>query len=131
MYNIEVRQSREASSRALETGRDDHAAVEEHMKCTLFELLMSYYPGHFWMVDVCAVKQMASIRIPHFMGNTLGFNIPITSIDSYPAAQKWAKLAGGEILERWRIPRSGVDFGAFLNARQNHRIVNVNDPIPG
>jgi hypothetical protein len=75
--------------------------------------LHSLYEGHFWQVEVDSKQGYAAITIPLLLGNWK-WKIPLTEL-----SQAMVRKAGGEILERFKIPRSTIDVGAFLGAKKN------------
>jgi len=79
------------------------------------ELLQRAYPGHHWMVEADSGKGVVTVSLPVLMGGNWVYLI------------KWADLAparvvaaGGELLERYRLPREKFDLGRFLEAREKH-----------
>jgi hypothetical protein len=125
---MKIFQNYEASHKDHESGYAKKAA-EMAMAKRIFEVLINEYPYVMWVVDINATQGVAKVRIPDLMGDTLCFKISLNLLSTYDDERRFAIMAGGVILERWRIPRSGVDFGAYLRAMK-HRVVNVNDPIP-
>jgi hypothetical protein len=75
------------------------------------DTLSHAYPGHPWMVSANSDQGIAQIGIPVLLGNwTWNFHMDkdITDED--------VVRAGGEILERFKIPRSTIDIAAYLSA---------------
>src|SRR5262245_36664926 len=100
----------------------DHAARHDYelwvaRRC--FDLLRRHYPGHLWCVDCSLGRGGVAISIPILMGGNWVYFIRMA--DLAPAR---VVHAGGEILERYRLPRGKFELGAFLEARQNHSILN-------
>ena len=82
------------------------------------ELLERAYPGHPWMAAADSAKGVVTVSLPMLMGGNWVYLI------------KWADLAparviaaGGELLERYRLPREKFDLARFLEARDKHSIV--------
>ena len=82
------------------------------------ELLEGAYPGHPWMVEADSARGIVTVSLPVLMGGNWVYLI------------KWADLAparvvaaGGEVLERYRLPRGGFELGSFLEARARHSIM--------
>lgn len=92
------------------------------------QVLSANYPGHFWFVEVDSKGKMVHISIPVFMGNAR-FNQRMREVQTDPG-MKWVIRAGGEILERWRIPRAKMDPAAVAEAIQTRSIRGVRTPIP-
>lgn len=83
-----------------------------------FALLRQHYPGHFWFVDCSLRRGGVAISIPVLLGGNWVYFIRFA--DLTPAE---VMRAGGEILERYRLPRSAFELGSFLEARGNHSIL--------
>lgn len=121
----------EPSSRALMRGYDPHKATNESLCATMFQTLLAAYPGHYWVVRADAEQGIAGVKIHQLMGDTLWWNIKLDDYSNHNDFLKVVKRAGGEILERYNIPRSGIDFGAFLTARAMTPMrPGPKDPIP-
>ena len=75
-------------------------------------VLHNHYRGHFWLVEVDSHQGYCAITIPILLGNWK-WKIPLA--DLTPAM---VIKAGGEILERFKIPRSALDLPSFIEARK-------------
>lgn len=80
-------------------------------------LLKTTYPGHLWFVEVDHRQGIVKISIPILMGVTQFYVINLKTTELTPGEIIYA---GGEILERYRLPRTRFNLGAFLEARQKH-----------
>lgn len=87
-------------------------------------LLHATYEGHFWSVEVDSRQGICLVGIVLLLGNWK-YKIPLTQLT--PAA---VIRAGGEILERFNIPRSSIDVAAFVNAKQR-AVSRASDKPPG
>jgi len=87
----------------------------------VFELLKRHYPGHLWAVDFSLARGGAAISIPILLGGNWVYFIRLA--DLTPAM---VVRAGGEILERYRLPRGRFELGSFLEARARHSIMAGN-----
>lgn len=103
------------------------------------EILQTYYPGHRFHVTVdCKNKNPAyhgmMIRVPMFQPFRKPYIIPVRKFLGASVSERQALLlrAGGEILERFDIPRSNVNFAEaqILDARAR-LLSNPNMGIPG
>ena len=103
------------------------------------EILQTYYPGHRFHVAVdCKNKNPLyhgmMIRIPMFQPFRKPYIIPVRRFLSASVSERQQLLlrAGGEILERFDIPRSNVNFceAQILDARARF-LKNPNMGIPG
>jgi hypothetical protein len=92
---------------------DPHAAWDLMVAKAFTRVLLDRYPGHFWEVTVSRKQGIAAIAIPILMGPTQKYVLKLSE-DLQPP-HIWR--AGGEILERFNIPRSGMDLTSFLTAR--------------
>lgn len=75
-------------------------------------VLLSHYRGHFWEAYCDSKQGIAWITIPLLLGNwKYVFKL---SEEITPAH---IIRAGGEILERFNIPRSSLDVASFIAAK--------------
>lgn len=79
------------------------------------ELLGKHYPGHPFMVEVNFVQGLAHISIPVLLGNW-AYLLKLDNIANHADFTSAVVKAGGEILERFGIPRSTIDVAAYLKA---------------
>jgi len=75
------------------------------------ELLHSHYRGHFWAVATDSHQGVCLITIPTLLGNWK-WCIRLNELTPWMVIK-----AGGDILERFNIPRSAIDVAAFCEAR--------------
>lgn len=99
--------------RDSKSGDTDKIASELTMAKAIGRILYSHYPGHPWAVEVLADQGVAKITIPPLLGVNWGY---ILHLDKLTASPQPVIEAGGHILERFNIPRSTIDIGAYLNA---------------
>lgn len=85
------------------------------------------YPDYLWFVEVDSRGGMAHISMPA-LTNNWRYNIKLTDLHADPG-MKSVMRAGGEILERWKIPRKGLDVAAF-RAAMRHRLHGHKDKPP-
>lgn len=91
---------------------DDPAAdADVQLAFVIGETLTRHYPGHPWFVEVDSNGGLASISIPAITGR-FAYVLKLRLLGSDPGLKSVVR-AGGEILERWRIPRSSLDAAAF------------------
>jgi hypothetical protein len=110
---VETRHERQADGAI-----DEHRAYDLFVAKGIFDDLERHYPGHRWKVEVSSKKGMIAISMPILMGSNWVYFI------------KWADLnparvviAGGEILERYKLARGRFDRDTFLEARDKHSIM--------
>lgn len=87
------------------------------------EVLTNHYRGHFWSVQVSSQQGLCRIGIPVLLGNWT-WNIPLGLLNVAMVIK-----AGGELLERFNIPRSSLDVAAFVKAREK-RVSRVSQKPP-
>lgn len=92
---------------------DEHELTDMATCKWVGELLHSHYRGHFWMVKASSRGGLCQIGIPVLLGNWT-WNIPLKDLEPWLVIK-----AGGEILERFKIPRSSIDVAAFVEARKH------------
>lgn len=85
-------------------GRDKHARADMALAKAVGETLTSHYSGHSWMVVACHRTGLVKVKLP-FMVDKVWYTIRISELASDPGLRSIIK-AGGEILERFNIPRS-------------------------
>lgn len=126
--------------------RDARAKAEreykELMLCKcVMETLQRHYPGYPWMVkfggggvnEETGRKLAAGIeiKIPVLMG-TKSYVIPVPMLlRSENESQRLIRQAGGEILDRFQIPRAAFRADAFIEAKDLRKVLSHKTPIPG
>lgn len=94
---------------------EEYAAADIALARRVSEMLQLHYDGHFWAVHASHKQGVVFITIPLLLGNWK-YLIKIANLKSDPGMRSVVK-AGGEILERFRIPRGHIDMAAVLAAR--------------
>jgi hypothetical protein len=94
--------------------RDDDGAGAREVTIAkaIGRLLAHHYPGHPWSVEVSIHGGYATIGIPPLLGPNWGYILHLNQIDT-ESGMKRVVEAGGHILERFQIPRSGMDPAAY------------------
>jgi hypothetical protein len=112
------RQKVEASFVPSGAGSASRAAYDLWVARRAYALLDRAYPGHGWQVIADSAQGYVGVRLPILTGGNWAYLI------------KWADLtpaqvirAGGELLERYRLPRGRFELGRFLEAREKHSIL--------
>jgi len=85
---------------------------------SVFALLQRHYGGHLWFVDCSVQRGGVAISIPILLGGNWVYFIKLADLTPGEVVR-----AGGEILERYRLPRGRFELGSFLAARNNHSIL--------
>lgn len=132
-HQTRVEHFHDAPGWSQETGEQDpfipfDMAASKNIAAVLFK----HYPHHLWAVRADCRQGVAMITIPCLMGPTLNYILKLTDLANDPAMRAVMR-AGGEILERYNIPRSGLDKGVveFMRAAGKTRFIGPNDPLPG
>ena len=81
-------------------------------------ILDTAYPGHDWEVVADSAQGYVAFRIPALMGANYAYLVK--GRDLTPEA---VLTGGGELLERYRLPREKFDLDRFLAARAAHSIL--------
>lgn len=94
------------------TGTPDIAALDFNMAKEIAEVLHVAYPGHLWAVTSEGEKGIATVRNMALAGNW-GFVLKLGSLYTSSDFKKQIVMAGGELLERFRLRRGAVDSAAI------------------
>lgn len=97
---------------------DDRTAYELWVARRAFALLEAAYPGHLWLVDCDLAKGGVAISIPVLMGGNWVYFIRMADLEPRKVI-----MAGGELLERYRLPRGAIRPDRFVEARDRHSIL--------
>jgi hypothetical protein len=99
-------------------GSRARAAADVAAAKTVRRILDAAYPGHDWEVLADSGQGYVAFRIPALMG--ANFAYLIKGRDLTPEA---VLKGGGELLERYRLPREKFDLDRFLEARAAHSVL--------
>jgi hypothetical protein len=125
-----------------ETNLEDAKVDRELQMCAcVMEALQRYYPGHVWMVRAGGggedkfgreKPRGIEIKIPAIMPVNKCYVIPMPMLlKSENEFMKRVRDAGGEICERYNLPRSGFELDPFLIARNANLRSSYKTPVPG
>ena len=109
---------------------DDKIGAEMEIAKNITEILQHFYPGHFWMVHVDARQGIAYLKIPTLMPKSHCYNIHLHRVSGPNDLVRVVKKYGGEILERFDIPRSGIDVSAYCAARRTKTLMSYKQAMP-
>jgi hypothetical protein len=104
-------------------------ASETDMARKIATVLNFYYPGHAWEVTVDSRHGGAQLRIAILMTGSQCFFMRFDDIATHNDFRKRVRDAGGELLERFNIPRAGFDLTAFIEA-QPKAVLHINQRVP-
>lgn len=96
----------------------DRTGCELWMARRAFDLLDAVYPGHLWFVDCDLAKGGVAISLPVLMGGNWVYFIRMTDLEP-----RRVVMAGGELLERYRLARGAIRPDQFVEARDKHSIL--------
>ena len=97
---------------------DPMIAAEMALARSIMEILQEHYPGHFWNVKVDARQGVAEIRHATRMLSSQCYCLHLSKVQGNPnALVHYVKAYGGEILERFRIPRGVLDIAAYCESK--------------
>lgn len=99
---------------------DPYLARDLAMTKRIADTLERYYPGHPWMVQVSHASGIAYIKLPILMGRNQAYILHITTLNADPSL-RCVMRAGGELLEKYKVPRQPFLLDHFLNARDASR----------
>ena len=100
--------------RTSETGATDpHAAFDDRMARAIGRVLHQHYQGHDWNVWVSRETGIAKIWLSCLMNPQYPYVLHLAGLQSHDVMR-----AGGEILERYQLPRSTIDFALVKGVRR-------------
>jgi len=88
----------------------------------MMQVLNKHYPGYPWRCVYDGAQKMAYFSIPILMGINKFWAVNLTT-DTMD--EGLLMRAGGQLLERYRLPRNRFNLGAFLDAREQHSALVV------
>jgi len=97
-------------------GRDPNAAADLAIVKKLAAKLEQHYPCHPWLVEADSAQGVAFISLPIIMKRNQRYCLHLSTIAMDPGLRCVVR-AGGEILERYNVPRAGFQIDHFLAAR--------------
>jgi hypothetical protein len=95
-------------------GADPFAEADLRLTQACAATLELHYPGHPWLIEASHQQGVVYISIPIFTGrNKYVIHINVLKVD--PGLRHVVR-AGGEILERFKIPRQRFSVDNYVNA---------------
>lgn len=94
------------------TESPDVAILDFNMAKDMAECLHRAYPNHLWAVTCEGEKGIATVRNMMLSGNW-GFVLKLSDFSSSSDWQKQVVMAGGELLERFKLRRGMADQDAI------------------
>jgi hypothetical protein len=115
-------------------GLDHEAAARIAWECDMarriVETLQLYYPGHAWEVTCDKRHGGAQLRIAVLMTGDHCYFMRFSDIDGANSFDRVVRNAGGELLERFNIPRAGFQLASWMEARPK-AVFHTNQRMPG
>ena len=96
------------------TSTPDVAALDFNTAKLMSEALTKAYPGHAWAVTCEGDKGIATVRNLGLSGNW-GFILKLSEMTSSSDWERRIVMAGGELLERFKLRRGAVDHDAVAS----------------
>lgn len=92
--------------------------LDQQICRTVAESLAKYYPGHDWLVEADRRKGLLDIRNLRLSGQ-MGCRFPLAGFVTASELDRIAMRLGGEILERYNMPRQGFDQDRYEELPEN------------
>lgn len=94
---------------------DPFVRADRALTLAVADKLERHYPGHPWLIEASHKQGVVMISIPIFMGWKRKYVIHISALKSDPGMRHVVR-AGGEILERFKMPRQAFSDTDYVNA---------------
>ena len=98
------------------TASTDVAALDFNTAREMAEVLHSAYPGHLWAVTCEGEKGIATVRNLSLSGQW-GFILKLNEMSTSSDWKKRVLVAGGELLERYKLRRGAADAAAIADLK--------------
>jgi hypothetical protein len=99
-------------------GSRARAAADLAAARSVRRILDTAYPGYDWEVVADSAQGYVAFRIPALMGMNYAYLVKGKDLTAEAVL-----TGGGELLERYRLPRGKFDLDRFLEARAQHSIL--------
>lgn len=96
------------------SGTPDVAALDYNLSRDMAETLHTAYPQHLWAVTCEGDKGIATVRNLALAGNW-GFVLKLSELSTASDWKKKVVMAGGELLERFRLSRGMANNDAIAD----------------
>lgn len=91
-------------------------ANDEVIAKEVAELLLRYYPGYLWAVSIDSRATVGMLDIRNLsLSGKWGFRFPLKQYLDGLDTRKKVVMAGGELLERYRMPRKGFSAADYAH----------------
>jgi len=95
---------------------DPNVSIETKQAGIVSQVLHHYYPGHPWRVEADNDGKIVKVQIPVLMGPTNWYVIHFDSLKQHDRAMATIKRFGGEICERFNLPRARFSLHQYVDA---------------
>lgn len=103
-------------------GYSPHDAADIALCKFVYERLERDYPGHDWLVGANSESGVVTIDLPYTKPYHLrqyGYLLHLRALDGYDVAKHKIRHAGGELLERFGLPRGPATEESAARALHN------------
>ncbi len=91
-------------------------ANDEVIAKEVADLLLRYYPGYLWAVSIDSRATVGMLDIRNLsLSGKWGFRFPLKQYLDGLDTRKKIVMAGGELLERYRMPRKGFSAADYAH----------------
>lgn len=108
--------------RAGRSGETKAIPGEVRLCKEIYRVLSAHYPGHPWAIEVHAEQGFVFITIPPLLGANWGYVLPFGPLDGDTFRASVIR-AGGDLLERFEIPRSTIDMARYIELEAKHPLL--------
>lgn len=102
----------------IATDCPDVNANDYVMAMEMANTLHQHYPGHLWAVTCEGDRGIATVRNLGLDGNW-GFILKLSDLSTASDWKKRVQMAGGEVLERFRLSRRGFRADEYSSLKVN------------
>lgn len=105
-----------------------HDAADIALCKWIYERLSYDYPGHDWMVGANSVSGVVIVDLPYTKPpkyQNHAYLLHIRALDGIDTAKRQIRNAGGELLERFGLPRGPATEQSKARALQNGLDVSI------
>lgn len=96
---------------------DLHKKFDMWVSSKVVATLDKHFPGYPWMAECNAQQGIVAYSIPVLMGPTLKWAIRLAEWEDL--TEKLVMEGGGQLLERFNLPRTGFEAASFIHARDH------------
>lgn len=102
---------------------DLHKKFDMWVASKVCATLDRHFPGYPWSANCDAKQGVIYFGIPVLMGPTLRWVIRLAEWEDL--TEKLVMQGGGQLLERFNLPRTGFEAASFVHARDNRWLAQI------